>query len=40
VADIARKQNPVFQASAFGSLFREAKDQASVRDGLKKIGLE
>jgi hypothetical protein len=40
VADIARKQNPVFQAGAFGSLFRDARDQASVRDGLRKIGFE
>jgi class 3 adenylate cyclase/TolB-like protein len=40
VADIARKQNPLFQADAFGSLFREVRDQARVRDGLRKIGFE
>jgi class 3 adenylate cyclase/TolB-like protein/cytochrome c-type biogenesis protein CcmH/NrfG len=40
IAAIARKQNPIFQVRAFGSLFREPRDQASVREGLRKIGFE
>lgn len=40
VAAIARKQNPVFDASVFGSLLRNATHQARVREGLRKAGIE
>jgi hypothetical protein len=40
VAAIARQQNPVFDSGLFGSLLRNPKHQAMVREGLRKAGFE